>query len=361
MKEQWVVCPSPTPFPSMALPGYLKGEDAAWHCPSKNQKELSFKDKNSPLGLQAPSWMPSGRWSGWQISTTGALKTVFMLLILTLPSTFIDCPLPWAIFLISVSVFHRHFPGDLGVLTAGTELKTCPERRTATGKREEREHGCSGQWYQEGRVRGNETCEGVGSSKNAALLSGHLPKKNPHVLSINALSLLCVLWPIPLGSLCLLLTSGSGPWSAAEWVPPGKHCCQVIFGGCDPFYSDYAVLQLRLLNFSPFWSLIFTLLYIAHPGSWPRGLLAAPGKIKREINILEVKTVLKGQTLSSYKSVQQDSIQKSLYLFSIWPEKNSNNKTAATRWTRMIRSSPQSLRAGTSGYTECFVLWSVKL
>lgn len=189
---------------------------------------------------------------------------------------------------------------------------------------------------------------GGGQLQKAALLSGQLPKKSS-----------CPSHQCPEPAL--------GPLTHFSGFPVrAPHLCQVIFGGRGPFYSDYAVLQLRLLNFSPFWSLIFTihgtitLLHMAQPGSWPRGLLAAPGKIKGEINILEVKTVLKGQTLSGYKSVQQDSVQKSLCLFSIWPEKNSNNKTAATRWTRMIRSSPPSLRAGTSGYTECFVLWSVK-
>lgn len=90
---------------------------------------------------------------------------------------------------------------------------------------------------------------------------------------------------------------------------PANTTVNWFFGGCGPFYSDYAVLQLRLLNFSPLWSLIFTnhdtitVFYIAQPESGPRGLLAAPGKIKGEINILEGETVLKGQTLSSYKSV----------------------------------------------------------
>lgn len=93
-------------------------------------------------------------------------------------STFTDCPLTWAIFSASVSVFHRHFPGDLGVLTAGAELKPCPERRTAAGRKGERQHRFSGQWFQEGRVRGNETSKGMGSSKRAALLSGQLPKES---------------------------------------------------------------------------------------------------------------------------------------------------------------------------------------
>lgn len=86
MKAQWVICPSPSPFPSVALPGYLRSEDPAWHCPSENQEELSYNNQNSSLGWQhlPLSWMPSGKWSGWQISTTGALQTIFMLPIFTL-------------------------------------------------------------------------------------------------------------------------------------------------------------------------------------------------------------------------------------------------------------------------------------
>lgn len=86
MKAQWVACSSPSPFPSVDLPGYLRSEDAAWHHPSENQEELSFKNQNPSLGWQhlPPSWMPSGKWSGWQISTTAALQTIFMLLIFTL-------------------------------------------------------------------------------------------------------------------------------------------------------------------------------------------------------------------------------------------------------------------------------------
>lgn len=116
-------------------------------------------------------------------------------------------------------------------------------------------------------------------------------QRSPQVLPINALSLLCILWPTLLGSLCLLLWFWSFICSSQQTLLSSD------FWSCGAFYGDYAVLQLRLLNFSPFWSLIFTnhgtitLFYIAQLESWPRGLLAAQGKIKREINILEVKTV----------------------------------------------------------------------
>ena len=92
-----------------------------------------------------------------------------------------------------------------------------------------------------------------------------------------------------------------------------------------------------------------------------KGLASSIRENKKRNQFLKVKTVLKGQILSSYKSMQQYSLQESLRRFRVWPENNSNHRIAAMRWKRMIRSSPLSLEAGPSGYTECFVLRSVKL
>lgn len=87
------------------------------------------------------------------------------------------------------------------------------------------------------------------------------------------------------------------------------------------------------------------------------------GKIKREVNIVKVKEVFKGQKLSGFKSMRQYSLQESrakLRWFSIWTENNSNHRVTEMRWERMIRSSPLSLGAGQPGYTECFVLRPAK-
>lgn len=157
------------------------------------------------------------------------------------------------------------------------------------------------------------------------------------------------------------------PSPTAGQVPPTGHHCQVIVWDLVSFQEAVAPFTVIIQYcWGDWWTFhlyghsflqITALLHLAQP----RVLLPAPGKIRREINILKVKTVFKGLALSCYKSIQQYSLQEILCRFRIWPENNSDHRIAAKRWKIVIRSSPSSPRAVPSGYTECFVLWSVKL